>query len=238
LTSLPDPDGVLITRPHAAGRETAERVAALGLRPLLAPMLEILPLVSRLPAASGLQAVLITSANALPALPESYHRLKLLAVGDATAARAREAGFQEVLSAAGDLRALEALALAQCDPDGAALLVAAGKDRALDPTPFLRMHGFTVIRRTVYTAVPAAALPDPARDALLTHRVRSVLFFSAATARAFVRLLRQALPAESVAGVEALAISHATETVLAPLPWQRIRVASRPNQDELLALLQ
>jgi hypothetical protein len=41
-----------------------------------------------------------------------------------------------------------------------------------------------------------------------------------------------------VAAVDALAISRRTETALAPLPWRRIRVASRPNQDELLALLQ
>jgi hypothetical protein len=53
----------------------------------------------------------------------------------------------------------------------------------------------------------------------------------------FVRLFRACLPVEVVSGVEALAISRSTEAALAHLPWRRIRVASHPNQDELLALL-
>jgi len=237
---LPDrqADGVLITRPHAAGRETARRVAALGLRPVLAPLLEILPRAARLPSAARVQAVLVASANAPPTLPPAWHALPLLAVGDATAAAARLAGFRTVHSAAGDAQALVALALARCDPAGPPLLLAAGTDRGADPSPCLRARGFTVIRRTVYAAQPVAALPEPARAALAGQTLRAALFFSPATARAFVRLLQQALPADSVAAVEALAISRRTEAALAPLPWRRIRVASRPNQDELLALLQ
>jgi uroporphyrinogen-III synthase len=231
-------DGVLITRPSGAASETAQRVAAMGLRPILAPMLEIAPIRARRPEPRRLQAVLITSANALPALPSAYHTLPLLAVGDATAAHARAAGFRDVHSAAGDVHALASLVLARCDPAGAPLLLASGKDRSADPTPALQARGFTLIRRSVYTAVPADALPEAARTALSDGAVRAALFFSPATARAFVRLLPAALPPEYVSRVDALAISRATEQALAPLPWRRIRVASRPNQDELLALLQ
>lgn len=210
----------------------------MGLRPILAPTLEIAPLRARLPDPARLQAVLITSANALPALPGTYHALPLLAVGDATAARARAAGCRNVQSAAGDVHALVALVLARCDPTGAPLLLAAGKDRGADPTPALQARGFTVLRRSVYAAMPAAALPEAARAALNDGAVRAALFFSPATARAFVRLLPAAVPPGRLSGVEAIAISRATEVALAPLPWRRIRVASRPNQDELLALLQ
>jgi uroporphyrinogen-III synthase len=236
---LPDPaaDGVLITRPGDAAAETARRVAAIGLRPILAPVLEITPIRARLPSPARLQAIVITSANALPALSSAYHSLPLLAVGDATAARARAAGFRDVHSASGDVHALVARVLARCDPAGAPLLLAAGKDRTVDASPALQARGFTVIRRSVYAAVPVAALPEPALAALRDAAVRAALFFSPATARAFVGLLLAVLPAGIVAAVDALAISRATETALAPLPWQRIRVASRPNQDELLALL-
>jgi uroporphyrinogen-III synthase len=236
---LPDAaaDGVLITRPSGGGAETARRVAAMGLRPILAPVLEIAPIRSRLPAPARLQAIVITSANALPALSSAYHALPLLAVGDVTAARARTAGFRDVHSASGDVHALVALVLARCDPAGAPLLLAAGKDRTVDATPALQARGFTVIRRSVYAAIAVAALPETARAALHAQAVRAALFFSPATARAFVRLLLAALPAATAAAVDALAISRATETALAPLPWHRIRVASRPNQDELLALL-
>jgi hypothetical protein len=46
------------------------------------------------------------------------------------------------------------------------------------------------------------------------------------------------MPASSVRGIEALSISHTTEAALKPLPWLRVRVASHPNQEELLKLLQ
>jgi uroporphyrinogen-III synthase len=236
---LPDAiaDGVLITRPSGGAAETARRVAAMGMRPILAPVLEIVPIRARLPSPARLQAVVITSANALPSLSAAYRGLPLLAVGDVTAGRAHAAGFLDVHSAAGDVQALVSLVLARCDPAGAPLLLAAGKDRTVDAAPALQARGFTVIRRSVYDTLPAAALPGAARVELGGKTVRGALFFSPATARAFVRLLLAVLPAETVASVDALAISRATETALAPLPWQRIRVASRPNQDELLALL-
>ena len=65
----------------------------------------------------------------------------------------------------------------------------------------------------------------------------AVLFFSPATARLFVRLCQRAGLAEGARHITALAISPATAAVLTPLPWARIRVASQPNQDVLLALL-
>jgi uroporphyrinogen-III synthase len=236
---LPDgtADGVLITRPSGGAVETARRVAAMGLRPILAPVVEIAGIPARLPSPVRLQAIIITSANALPALSAAYRALPLLAVGDGTASRARGAGFLDVHSASGDVQALVALVLARCDPAGPPLLLAAGKDRTVDAAPALRARGFTVIRRSVYAAMPAVMLPETARVALSDGGVRAALFFSPATARTFVQLLLAALPSEAVAPVEALAISRATETALAPLPWRRIRVASRPNQDELLALL-
>ena len=59
---------VLVTRPQPGAAETARRLLALGRTPVLAPVLEIVPLAADLPPPDGIQAVLITSANALAAL--------------------------------------------------------------------------------------------------------------------------------------------------------------------------
>src|SRR5438270_14015034 len=99
----PDPfglrRGVLITRPEPGATATADHVRTLGWAPVVAPMLTLEPRRARLPAASGLQAVLVTSASALPALPSVLHDVRLFAVGDATAMAARRHGFAEVSSA-------------------------------------------------------------------------------------------------------------------------------------------
>lgn len=227
---------VLVTRPEPGAGATARRLREMGRAALVAPVLEIGPTGVALPAPDGVQAVLVTSGNALPALA-GHVGCRLLAVGDATAARARAAGFAMVLSAGADARALARLAGARCDPAGLPLLLASGAGQGAALAAALRAQGFAVLHHDVYAARPVAVLPAAAVAALGAGRVAVALFFSAASARAFVALLGAVLPAASVAGVEALAISPGTAEALAPLPWRRIRVASAPNQDAILALM-
>jgi uroporphyrinogen-III synthase len=228
---------VLITRPEPGAGETAARVSALGLRPVTAPVLEIRVLTSRLPPAARLQAIVTASGNAIPALPSHYHRLPLLAVGDTTASRARAVGFSRVTSAGGDARALAALADRTCAVHGAPLLLATGQNQGEALATDLRVRGFRVIRRAVYAAMPVPVLPEAAHQALATGDVTAALFFSAETARHFVLLVRRARLHEAVRTVEALAIGQPAAMALKVLPWRRIRVAARPTQDAMLALL-
>jgi uroporphyrinogen-III synthase len=229
--------GVLITRPEPGASETAARVSALGLRPITAPVLEIRILSGRLPPAARLQAIVTASGNAIPALPPGYHRLQLLAVGETTASRARAAGFARVTSANGDARALAALAGQTCDAKGAPLLLATGRSQGEALAADLRARGFRIIRRAVYAAMPVPILPDVAREALAGGNVTAALFFSAETARHCVLLLQRARLQEAIRTVEALAIGQSAGVALRALPWRRIRVAARPTQDAMLALL-
>jgi uroporphyrinogen-III synthase len=227
---------VLITRPEPGASATAAAVAALGLRPVLAPMLTIVPRALHDPGRP--QAVLVTSGNALSALPAALRGTRLLAVGDATAARARAAGFTEVCSAGRDAAALAELAAQCCVPEGGPLLLACGAGQGQPLAAALRARGFRVRRRTAYAAAPAAILPPEAAACLRAGELRAALFFSAATARAFAACLsHDGCPPELLQGVEAIAISRTTAAALSPLPWRRIRVASHPNHEAVLALL-
>ncbi len=80
-------------------------------------------------------------------------------------------------------------------------------------------------------------LAPEAASALRNGQVHTALFFSAESARQFVRLTGRARLAASLRSVEAVAIGQAAAVALEALPWRRIRVAARPNQDEMLALL-
>jgi uroporphyrinogen-III synthase len=227
---------VLVTRPQPGAADTARRLTAMGYQAVVAPLIEIVPLPARLPPPAKLQAVLVTSANGLSPL-SGHTGLPLLAVGDATAAKARAAGFTTVHSAGRDAEALAVLATELCDPAGGALLLTGQLGQGRPLVRALRAAGFTVSHRAVYAARPVAALPEPALAALASDCVAAALFFSPATARAFVTLAA-ALPPETFARVQSLAISRAAAEALAPLPWLRIRVASAPTQDDLLGLLQ
>lgn len=206
----------------------------MGFAPVLAPMLVVSP--HRLPTPRiSLQAILVTSANALPALERFDRSTMLLAVGDATAAQARRHGFHTVHSAGRDAEALAALTTQCCTPAAGPLFLASGAGQGLALKTTLIRAGYSVLRRVAYGAKPAQELTPAAIDALDGTTLRHALFFSSATASAFVACVLKR--ARCLEGVEALAISPPTARALAPLPWLRIRVASHPNQDELVALL-
>ena len=236
-TSSPDRSAVLVTRPEPGAGETAARITALGLRPIIAPLLMIAQRHATLPPSARVQAIVATSRNAVPALPASHRHLPLFAVGAATARHARAAGFEQVTSADANAEALAALLAQVCDPLAGPLLLATGQDQGNVLAATLRASGFRVVRRVVYASIPTTILPELVHQAFATNILSAALFFSAETAKTCVRLLQAARLDRTVATVDALAIGQPTAVALQPLPWRRIRVAAQPNQDAILALL-
>ena len=223
----------MVTRPEPGASETAQRLRALHRDPVIAPLLHIRPLA--LAPFGDVGAVLVTSGNAVPFLPATLHGTPLLAVGHATADRARSAGFTRVASADGDAAALAELTRLACPP-GVPLLFATARGQGATLAAALRAHGFAVRRRVVYAARPATRMPPAALRALRDGSLAAALFLSAETARAFVRLLPPPLH-PALALVDALAIGQPAADVLCVLPWRRVRVSAKPTQDSLLALL-
>jgi uroporphyrinogen-III synthase len=218
--------------------ETASRAASLGFTPVIAPMLEIRPVQASLPPPETIQAVLVTSAVAIDMIPASYHAKPLLAVGDATADAAKRAGFTTVHSGSADAQALAAVAVKLFLPDKGPLLLAAreglGEPLELD----LNDRGFRVLRHAVYAIAAPSVLPAIAATALQGDDLDKAMFFSADTARAFVRLVEAAGLSDRVARIDAVAIGKPAAVALERLPWRSVRIAAHPTQDEMLALLQ
>ena len=234
-TSLPDPTrrGVLITRPAADAAETATLITARGLDPVIAPLMF---LHQRGIASHGrFDAVVTTSRNAIPALPDTLKILPLLAVGSATATRARQAGFATVHDAQGDAAALARLAQRRLDP-GSRVLFAHGFRQGDALADMLEASGFAVIRACAYEIAPAKRLPFAAVTALEAGTLAAALFLSTETAAAFVRLAPPRLH-PALADVAALAIGPRAADVLAPLPWRDVQVSLKPTLDAVLALL-
>src|SRR3954467_11037655 len=118
----------LVTRPRAEAMALAEALAARGIEAILEPLLDIHYRDEPAPDLTGVQAVLCTSANGVRALARlsGDRELPLFAVGDATARRAREAGFTNVFSAGGDAADLARLARQRLQPDVGRLVHVAG----------------------------------------------------------------------------------------------------------------
>lgn len=226
---------VLITRPEPGATETADRIIALGYAPIIAPVLSIITRDVRAP--NHAAATLLTSQNAVASCPPCLHDRPVFAVGTATAKRATEAGFKHVFNANGDANSLARLVADTLSPAEGRLFLPTGQGQGTDLAASLRQRGYRIVRRVAYQAVGVSVLPEPAAICLRQHQLAAAMFFSGDTARHFVRLLRATTLSDAVRDIEAVSISERAAVALRHLPWRRISVAAKPNQEAMLALL-
>lgn len=230
---------LLITRPLEPARRFAATAEAAGFDTILAPMLTIEALPAEPADFADAQAVLLTSGTAAPMLARyvSDRGLPILAVGDATAAAARDAGFGQVTSAAGDVHALAELAKARLDPGAGPVVHAAGVKRAGDLAGSLAAAGFEARVAALYEARPATRIPPETARALQAGKIAYAAFFSPQTARAFASLAPADGVSEALRGVAAVAISAAVRGPLETLTWRSIATAARPDAAAVLETL-
>lgn len=230
---------VLITRPREDAEALAVRLVERGYAVLIEPMLDIDYLPGPALDLTGVQGLLFTSANGVRACgPGVDLSLPVYAVGAATAAAAREAGFGTVACAAGDVTALAGLVTERCTAAAGALLHIAASDRAGDLAGLLARAGFAVRRQVRYQARPATALSAVTAAALAAGEIGAVLLFSPRTARTLVTVIGAAGLLDACRQVTAVCLSEAVaEAVAGPVSWAEVRVAACPDQDSLLAAL-
>ncbi len=229
---------VVLTRPDPDNDALSDALSTHGIACLVAPMLTIEATdVPGLGAAlSEAQAILATSANGIRALASAAEGrdVPLIAVGDATAAAARQAGFAQVTSADGDSAALAVLAEAELDPKAGPLVHVAGSDVAGDLETILGAAGFDYRRIEVYDAVATTTLPSALSEALRGAAVDGVAFFSPRTAATFAALVREASLVDTLKSVTAYCLSDAVAAAVEAEPWQRVSIAPRPRIDVLI----
>jgi uroporphyrinogen-III synthase len=226
---------VLITRPVPEARALARLLEARAHVVAIEPLLTIEPLPATLDL-TDVQAVAVTSTNAVPALGAARH-LPVFAVGAASAAAARAAGCARVESAAGDAASLARLIVASCRPADGAILHVCGTEVRPGLAEGLRAAGFGFRRQAVYRARPVQALSAPA-CALLRQGIDAVLLFSPRTAATFAGLIGRHALERCLGATDACCLSAAVADACRALAWRRVRIAARPDQEALVELLE
>ena len=230
---------VLVTRPEADAAPIVRALEARGDEAVLEPLLNIVPDPDAVAELTGIQALALSSANGVRALAARTERrdLPVFAVGDATAAEARDAGFAQVASADGDVAALADLIAARLDPDDGAIFHAAARQVAGDLKGHLEASGFTVRRAILYEAVASTSISAPTARVLAEGGVDAALFFSPRTGRTFVRLLAESRLTAACDRIFAVCLSGAVAETVKGLPWRALHIAAQPTQAALLECL-
>lgn len=207
---------LLVTRPRPGGEASAARLRALGHDVTETPLLAT-EAVAWNALASPPDALLLTSAAAarLAAAPANLRALPCHAVGAATAAAAREAGFGDVRLGPGSVQPL-------LDLLSGTVLHLAGENRTAAVLP----PGLTLTPIIVYRArlLPLAALP--AVDLVLLYSARTARHFAAEHDRLGGNRSETAL----------LVISPGVAAAAGP-GWRDIGIAATPDDNAMLAAI-
>jgi uroporphyrinogen-III synthase len=216
---------IWITRAEPGASRTAEKLRALGHEPVVAPLLEVRALPGAIDL-TGVGALAFTSANGVAAFAERApeRALPVFAVGDATAAAAHKAGFDEVASASGDLDALADLIVTHAGRLHGAVLVPGPAEPSGDLPQALAEKGVTARALVLYETRPLA---PPMGMGL----VDAVLIHSPKAAERLAAVIGDA------AGPAVYCISPAAAAPLAGRAFARLACAAHPDEASLLALL-
>jgi len=240
---------VLVTRAaHQAGK-LSDALRALGAEPVEVPVLEFRPPVSFEPLDEALRQfdaydwLILTSANTVRALAERASELgtgleppstmKVAAVGDATAAAARKAGFAVALVPESYVAESLLESLTGSVSGQRVLLARAAIARDVIPT-VLRQAGAEVTVVDAYRNVMPASAPEQLRRALAAG-IDAVTFTSSSSASHLAEAARAAGIEFPFAGVAAVSIGPVTSQTLRELGWEPAIEASPSDIPGLVA---
>ena len=206
---------LLVLRPQPDADATVAKAHKLELDAVAVPLFEIQPVEWEVPEAASFEGLLLTSANAVRMGGDGLQALrglKTYAVGEATAAAAREAGFD--IAGTGDA-GVDRL-LGSIEPD-LRLLHLCGKHRR---EPVHARQRITAI--AVYRAEPLGPNLGAARGSV-------ALIHSPRAGQRFAELVRDRR------AIAVAAISKAAADALGD-GWRTVATADQPTDDALLAL--
>lgn len=214
---------VWITRAEPGAAATAERVAALGHEPVVAPLLRIEPVAEPEIDLRGVAALAFTSANGVRAFAEkeSARDLRVFTVGAGTGEAAKKAGFKQVLSADGDVKALAERIAARSREIKGAVLHPGAAEPAGDLVGDLTAAGLEARGVALYDSVDVipeadflAALAE--LDVVLVHSPKAAKALAGVLRKRDATHLRVLCLSPAVA--KPLARAKVSELVRAPFP--------------------
>lgn len=229
---------VLVTRPQPDAALTAARLESAGCWPVCLPVSETVATNIALPY-GDFDAVAVTSANALRHIGHEklapYRHLQLYAVGDKTAAAARQAGFEKIY--AGDGWGLHLGRYVAADLQaGSHVLYLTGKVRRPDFEAQLNAADIYLTVAETYDTCPVSYDQTQLSSILSGGAPEVILLYSAVAARQFMALDAQIQGAFLQGAKYVFCLSRRIAAELPKDCAAKLRISETPDEEALLRL--
>jgi len=184
---------ILLTRPIKLSQNIAKNLSQKNLSSLIQPLFSIIQLDNLQLPSKKLQAVLITSQNAVFALTSLAIKKNILiiAIGEKTALEVSKLGYKNVLCASNSVISLLNLAKKELTKNNVwddLVLYLSGEIISLDLAKKLQDLGFAAQRMVVYKTKESIEFLPKTIDEITNGNVSEIWFYSKNTAKIFYQL--------------------------------------------------
>ena len=226
---------ILLTRPIEDCKDLIIKFKNLGHVVSHMPVIKIEKLNYEVKKVSEFKAIIFTSANAIKYFDTKLIDKKILifCVGEATERKVRSIGFQNIISAEGNVNNLKELIIQNFEPSSGKMLYVSGETISNELDKDLSTHGYTVERIITYSAKFIENLDENFIQSLKKNIPDIVYIYSANSAASFLRLIKNYDIGNLWMNTNLMCISEKTSSVLNEIKWKKIFIF-RPGEEEFL----
>ena len=226
---------ILLTRPIEDCKDLIIKFKNLGHTVSHMPVIKIDKLNYEIKKVEEFKAIIFTSANAIKYLDTKLIDKKILSfcVGEATERKARSNGFQNIISAEGNVNNLKELIIQNLEPSYGKMLYVSGETISNELDKDLSSHGYRVERIITYSAKFVENLDENFIESLKKNIPDIVYIYSANSAASFQRLIKNYDIGNLWMDTNLMCISEKTSSILNEIKWKKIFIF-RPGEEEFL----
>ena len=215
---------ILLTRPFEDCSEMILKFQSLGNKVSHLPLLRIDKMNYDETALLNLKGIIFTSANAVKFLDVKKINKKLLCfcVGNATEKKARAVGFQNVISAEGNVENLKELILQNFDQKDGKMIYVSGETISVDLDQQLLKEGYNIKRIINYRTVHNENFNNKFVKELKLNMPDIVYVYSQNSALNFIKFIKLYQSESLWMNTNLMCIGEKTSTILNEIKWKKI----------------
>tara|TARA_B100001540_G_scaffold181087_1_gene159752 strand:+ start:76 stop:774 length:699 start_codon:yes stop_codon:yes gene_type:complete len=226
---------ILFTRPLEDSQELILKFKDLGHKVSHMPVIKIEKVEYEKINFQDYKAIIFTSANAIKFLDTKFIDKKIFCfcVGNSTEKKARSIGFQNVITADGNVRALQELILQNFNSAYGKMLYVSGEIISNNLDKNLVNLGYNVKRVVNYISKPNNQLDEEFIEKLKSNMPDIVYVYSQNSALSFLKLINNYKLNDLWMNTNLMCIGEKSSTVLNKIKWKKIFIFS-PGEEEFL----
>ena len=226
---------ILLTRPLGDSSDLIIKFKKLGHSVSHLPLIKIKKMQYEEINFNDFSAIIFTSSNSIKnlKLDNINKTLKCFCVGSTTEKLARASGFQNVIAADGNVRALKELILRNHDKKDGKILYVSGELITSNLEEELRKEGYEIIRIINYSVEHNDEIKEDLIEELKKNIPDIVYVYSENSSKSFLNIIKKYQLIDSWMNTNLMCIGEKTSSVLNEVKWKKIFLFS-PGEEEFL----